>query len=224
MSEAQLSQEQLEFQQYARRWLEENAPPPAPVRLPISPIEVMSVAQRDYLQDWQRSCYDAGLVGADVPEAYGGGGHRGFQRIANQEMGRAGTPFLINIVGLNMATPTILVHGTEEQKKKFIPGALSGDEIWCQGFSEPGAGSDMANQQTSAVRRGDDWLVNGHKVWTSLGHFAKWMILLARTSLPKLRLADSSSAYGAPQNDSIRSGLLYGNYVSASSKTRLKTK
>jgi len=182
MSVARFSPEQQEFQEYARRWLVENAPPPAPVRLPISPIEVMTVVQRDYLQDWQRKCYEAGLVGADIPKAYGGGGHEGFQRIANQEMGRAGTPFLINVIGLSMAVPTILVHGTEEQKTKYVPGALSGEEIWCQGFSEPGAGSDMANQQTLAVRDGDGWVVNGHKVWTSLGHFAKWMILIARTS------------------------------------------
>jgi alkylation response protein AidB-like acyl-CoA dehydrogenase len=142
----------------------------------------MTEAHRDYLQDWQARVHAAGLVGADYPVEYGGGGHEGFQRIANQEMGRAGTPMLINIVGLNMAAPTILVHGTEEQKKRFIPGCLSGEEIWCQGFSEPGAGSDMANQQTSAVRSGDDWIINGHKVWTSLGHFAKWMILIGRTS------------------------------------------
>ncbi|MBW1885115.1 MAG: acyl-CoA dehydrogenase family protein, partial [Deltaproteobacteria bacterium] len=153
-----------------------------PVRLPLQAIEVMTVPQRDYLQDWQRACYEAGLVGCDIPEVYGGGGHDGFQRIANQEMSRSGTPFLINVIGLSMAVPTILVHGTEEQKRRFIPGALSGEEIWCQGFSEPGAGSDMANQQTFAEKRGDEWLVNGHKVWTSLGHFAKWMILLARTS------------------------------------------
>lgn len=182
MSAAVLTPEQQEFQEYARRWLAENAPPPPPERLPITAIEVMTVGQRDYLQAWQRKCYDAGLVGADYPTEYGGGGHEGFQRIANMEMGRAKVPFLINIVGLNMAAPTILVHGTEEQKERFIPGCLSGDEIWCQGFSEPGAGSEMANQQTSAVRDGDDWIVNGHKVWTSLGHFAKWMILITRTS------------------------------------------
>ena len=182
MSDVTLSREQLDFQAHARSWLAENRPPPPPVRLPITPIEVMSVEQRDYLQAWQRKCYDAELVGTDIPREYGGHGREGCQRLANREMGAAGTPFLINIVGLSMAVPTILVHGTEEQKRRFIPGALSGEEIWCQGFSEPGAGSDMANQQTFAEPRGDEWVVNGHKVWTSLGHFAKWMILLARTS------------------------------------------
>ncbi|MEM9938327.1 MAG: acyl-CoA dehydrogenase family protein [Pseudomonadota bacterium] len=182
MSASTLSPEQLEFREYAQAWLSENAPPPPPERLPITPIEVMTVGQRDYLQAWQRKCYEAGLVGADIPKAYGGHGNKGFQRLANRAMNRAGVPFLINIVGLSMAAPTILQHGTEAQKKKFIPGCLSGDEIWCQGFSEPTAGSDLANQSTSAVRDGDDWVVNGHKVWTSLGHFAKWMILVTRTS------------------------------------------
>ena len=182
MGSATLTAEQQEFQEYARSWLAENGPPTPPERMPITPLEVMTTGQRDYLQAWQHKCYEAGLVGADYPTEYGGGGREGFQRIANMEMGRAGVPFLINVVGLNMAAPTILVHGTEEQKKKFIPGCLSGEEIWCQGFSEPGAGSDMANQQTSAVREGDDWIVNGHKVWTSLGHFAQWMILITRTS------------------------------------------
>lgn len=171
-----------EFRNYARSWLADNMPPPPPERLPITPIEVMTTGQRDYLQAWQRKCYDAGLVGTDVPVEYGGHGHTGFQKIANQELSRAGVPFLINIIGLSMAAPTILVHGTEEQKRKFLPGCLSGEEIWCQGFSEPGAGSDLASQRTSAVRDGDDWIINGHKVWTSLGHFAKWMILVTRTS------------------------------------------
>jgi alkylation response protein AidB-like acyl-CoA dehydrogenase len=89
---------------------------------------------------------------------------------------------MINIVALNMAAPTILHHGTEEQKRRFIPGCLSADEIWCQGFSEPGAGSDLANVQTFCEKRGDDWIVNGHKVWTSLARFSQWMILLGRTS------------------------------------------
>ncbi len=171
-----------DFRDYARTWLAANMPPPPPERLPITPIEVMTTGQRDYLQDWQRKCYDAGLVGTDYPTEYGGHGHTGLQRIATQELDRAGVPFLINLVGLSMAAPTILVHGTEEQKRKFIPGCLSGDELWCQGFSEPGAGSDLANQRTWAEPDGDEWIVNGHKVWTSLGHFAKWMILVTRTS------------------------------------------
>ncbi len=174
--------EQLEFQEYARRWFADNAPAAPSFRLPLSPLEVMTVEQRDYLQAWQHRCWEAGLVGCDYPREYGGGGHQGFQRIASAEMGRARVPFLINLVGLSMAAPTILVHGTEEQKRRFLPGCLSGDELWCQGFSEPGAGSDMANQQTFAERQGDHWIVNGHKVWTTLGHFAHWMILLARTS------------------------------------------
>jgi len=182
MPPAELPSEQRDFQEYARRWLAENAPPPPPERLPLMSIEVSSPALREYLGEWQGRCYEAGLVGADLPVEYGGGGHEGFQRIANREMSRAATPYLLNVVALNMAIPTILVHGTEEQKKRFIRPALSCEEIWCQGFSEPGAGSDMANQQTSAVRKGDKWIVNGHKVWTSLGHFAKWMILITRTS------------------------------------------
>ncbi|MCP4005803.1 MAG: acyl-CoA dehydrogenase [bacterium] len=182
MSSKKLSDEQNEFQEYARNWLSKNMPPPPPVRLPISPIEVSAVEQLGYLQEWQLSCYRAGLIGCDYPTEYGGAGRTDCQRLANQELGRAGAPYFINIVGLSMAAPTILAHGTEEQKRKFIPGALSGEEIWCQGFSEPGAGSDMANQQTFAEKRGDEWIVNGHKVWTSLGHFAKWMILIARTS------------------------------------------
>lgn len=182
MTEHIQSVEHREFRDYARRWLSENAPPPPPERLPITPIEVMTTTQRDYLQDWQRKCYDAGLVGADYPVAYGGHGHSGFQRIANQELERARVPYLINLVGLSMAAPTILKHGTEDQKRAFIPGCLSGEEIWCQGFSEPGAGSDLSNQRTTAERDGEDWIVNGHKVWTSLGHFAKWMILVTRTS------------------------------------------
>jgi alkylation response protein AidB-like acyl-CoA dehydrogenase len=174
--------DQREFAEYARRWLKENAPPPPPERMPVLPIEVGAGPLCEYLRDWQRKCYDAGLVGADLPKEYGGGGHQGFQRIANREMSLAGTPYMVNVVALSMAIPTLLVHGTEEQKKRFIPKALRCEEIWCQGFSEPGAGSDLANAQTSAVRDGEDWIVNGHKVWTSLGQIAQWMILLARTS------------------------------------------
>ena len=124
MNEPTLSNEQLDFQEHARRWLAENRPPPPPVRLPLTAIEVMTESQRDYLQDWQLRCYRAELVGSDIPKAYGGWGHLGCQRIANQEMSRAGTPFLINIVGLSMAVPTILQHGICGNSGTLNPGCM----------------------------------------------------------------------------------------------------
>jgi hypothetical protein len=96
-------------------------------------------------------------------------------------MQRVGTPYFPNVIGLGMAAPTIYHHGSEQLKRELLPKLLSGEEIWCQGFSEPGAGSDLASVQTFAEPRGDKWIINGHKVWTSLAHFASWMILLART-------------------------------------------
>jgi len=174
--------EQAEFREYCRRWLDEHRPAAPAFRLPEYAIEVMTAEQKDYLCAWQRQCYEAGLVACDYPQAYGGGGHSGFQRIANQELSLAGVPYLINVIGLSMAAPTILHHGNEEQKRRYLPPLFAADEIWCQGFSEPNAGSDLASVQTSAVRDGDNWIINGHKVWTSLAHFASWMILLARHS------------------------------------------
>jgi alkylation response protein AidB-like acyl-CoA dehydrogenase len=174
--------EQQEFREYARSWLSENTPKAPPFRLPMSPIEVTSIEQKDYLQAWQRRCYEARLVGCSYPREYGGWQLEGCQSIANEEIARARVPFMLNLVALNMVAPTLLQHGTEEQKRRFIPGCLNAEEIWCQGFSEPGAGSDLASLQTFAERRDEEWVVNGHKVWTSLGQFAKWMILLARTS------------------------------------------
>ena len=174
--------EHEEFREYCRRWLAENRPAAPSFRLPLSPIEVMTEEQRRYLCAWEKKCYDAGLIGCDYPKEYGGRGHKGFQQIASQEMGRARVPYLLNVIGLSMAAPTILNHGTEEQKRRLLPPLFSADEIWCQGFSEPNAGSDLAGAQASAVRDGDNWIINGHKVWTSLAHFASWMIMLTRTS------------------------------------------
>ncbi|MFQ5478331.1 MAG: acyl-CoA dehydrogenase family protein [Candidatus Binatia bacterium] len=182
MPERKDSPEQAEFRAHCRSWLAENRPEPPGFRLPMNAIEVMTVEQRDYLQAWQRACYEAGLIGCDYPKDYGGGGNSNFQAIANQELSRANVPSLLNVIGLGMAGPTILNHGSEEQKKRFLPPLLSCEEIWCQGFSEPGAGSDLANVQAMAVREGDNWVINGHKVWTSLAHFASWMIILCRTS------------------------------------------
>ena len=170
-----------EFRAYCREWLAGNHPGRPPVPLPLSQLLLDDRRAVDWLQGWQKSAYDAGLVGCDYPVAYGGGGRRDCQVIANEEMHAAKTPYLVNIVGMGMAGPTILFHGNEDVKRELLPPLLSAEHIWCQGFSEPGAGSDLANQQTFARRDGDHWIINGHKVWTSLAHFADWMILLCRT-------------------------------------------
>jgi alkylation response protein AidB-like acyl-CoA dehydrogenase len=173
--------EQADFRAYCRGWLADNHPGEPPVRLPQSPIEIMTDAQLEWLQAWQKAAYDAGLVGCDYPEKVGGGGRRDCQRVANEEMLAAKTPFLPNVIGLGMAAPTLFYHAPEPLKERLLPRLLSGEDIWCQGFSEPGAGSDLASVQTFAERRGDRWVINGHKVWTSLAHYADWMILLLRT-------------------------------------------
>jgi hypothetical protein len=141
----------------------------------------LSQEQFDFLRHWQMSAYDGGLVGCDFPKAYGGGGHTDCQRIANEEMQRIGTPIFPGLTALLMAAVTIMTHGSEDVKRRFIGPMLSGEEIWCQGFSEPNAGSDLANQETFAEKKGDMWVVNGSKIWTSMGEYASWMILLCRT-------------------------------------------
>ncbi len=181
-SERKDTREQAEFRDYCRDWVADNRPAETSVRLPLSPLEIMTTDQLQYLQAWQKAAYEAGLVGCDYPVDCGGGGRTDCQRIANSEMVAAKTPFFPNVIGLGMAAPTVFHHALEERKQQLLPKLLSGEEIWCQGFSEPGAGSDLASVQTFAEKQGDKWIINGHKVWTSLAHFAEWMIILLRTS------------------------------------------
>ena len=178
------SREIAEFRAEVRAWLAENRPPKPDFVMPQNFLFVETDEQFEYLRDWQAKVYEAGYLGLDWPAEYGGGGDTlKRQRIVTQETSRAGTPFFVNTIGLQWAGPVILKYGTEEQKKKFLKPILSAEEIWCQGFSEPGAGSDLASVQTRAepAASGDGWTVNGHKVWTTIGTRAKWMILLART-------------------------------------------
>ena len=179
VSEQELDQFRLEVS----AWLKENNPGDPGFLLPESFMEVGTDEQFEYLRDWQRKVYDAGYLGMSWPEEYGGGGKpQVFQDIVSQEMARQRVPFMTNTIGLNWAGPLILQQGTEEDKKKYIKGILNADDIWCQGFSEPDHGSDLGNAQVKAVKDGDDYIINGSKIWTSLGSYAKYMILLARTS------------------------------------------
>jgi alkylation response protein AidB-like acyl-CoA dehydrogenase len=197
--------EQAEFRQHCRDWLKDNQPPEPPVRLPVSPLEIMTEGQLHYLQDWQKAAYDAGLIGCDYPVDCGGGGRQDCQRIANAEMKSVRTPFLPNVIGLGMAAPTVFFHAQEGRKQELLPKLLSGEEIWCQGFSEPGAGSDLASVQTFAERDGDNWIINGHKVWTSLAHFAEWMIILLRTD--KSSKYDGLSYFVVPIRSALGKGV-----------------
>jgi len=199
------SDAQAEFRRYCQDWLAANRPGEPPVRLPQSPLEIMTREQLDYLQAWQRAAYDAGLVGCDYPVAVGGGGRSDCQRIANEEMLRARTPFFPNVIGLGMAAPTVFYHGQDALKRRLLPRLFSGEDIWCQGFSEPGAGSDLASVQTFAEKRGDKWVINGHKVWTSLAHFAEWMILLLRTD--KSHKYDGLSYFVVPIRAALGKGV-----------------
>ena len=170
------------FRLQCRGWLAANRPAPPDFVLPQSMLAVGTREQFEFLREWQRKLYAAGYVGIEWPAEYGGRSlPSGAQRIVDQEMARANVPFLLNAIGLAWAGPTILRYGSEAQKRRYIPPLLAADEIWCQGFSEPEAGSDLASLRTRARRDGDDYVIDGHKVWTTLGHFADFMILLART-------------------------------------------
>jgi alkylation response protein AidB-like acyl-CoA dehydrogenase len=131
---------------------------------------------------WQKTLFESGWIGIGWPKEYGGrGANLRQESIYNEEMARAQAPLAVNVIGLNMVGPTLLAVGTPEQKARYLPKILSAEEIWCQGFSEPNAGSDVASLQTRAVREGDHFVVNGQKVWTSYGTVAGFCILLVRT-------------------------------------------
>jgi alkylation response protein AidB-like acyl-CoA dehydrogenase len=171
--------EEERFRDELRTWLLANAPAPWTSK---SASEEDNHDLVEYLRDWQRRVYNGGWAGLSWPEEYGGRGASVIeQAIFNEELARSGAPPLINVIGLAMAGPTIIALGTEEQKKRYLPPILSGEEIWCQGFSEPNSGSDVASLTTKAVRDGDDFVVSGQKIWTSYAHYSKWCLLLVRT-------------------------------------------
>ena len=169
-----LTPSEAEFQAEVRKWLQENHPGPAP--------EGDDDAEFAFRREWQRKMHAAGWAGISWPEEYGGKGASLIeQAIFNEEIGRQRAPMPANVLGLVMGGPVVIAHGREDQKERYLDPILSGEEIWCQGFSEPESGSDLASLKTRAVKANGVWKVTGQKVWTTYAHEAKWCMLLART-------------------------------------------
>jgi alkylation response protein AidB-like acyl-CoA dehydrogenase len=163
------------YRQQVRQWLVEHhpGPPPGPHG---------SAAWLQWARGWQRRAYEAGYVGLGWPQQYGGvAGSLTQQVILTQELVRARAPQFVGQMGLRMLGPTLLHYGSAAQRQRYLPRILRAEEIWCQGYSEPNAGSDLASLQTQAVEDGDDFVVNGQKIWTSGAHYADFCFLLVRT-------------------------------------------
>ena len=175
-----LTTEERTFRDEVRVWLEEHVPPLYQARRGEGGQGVQ--AYYDYLRQWQRTMFDGGWAGIAWPKEFGGRGANPIQQaIFSAELTRANAPERVGVLGEGLVGPTIMAAGTEAQKKRFLSRILAGDDIWCQGFSEPNAGSDVASLTTRAVRDGDHYVVNGQKIWTSVAHFADWCLILART-------------------------------------------
>ncbi|MSO76657.1 MAG: pimeloyl-CoA dehydrogenase large subunit [Alphaproteobacteria bacterium] len=165
------------FRQEVRAFLGEKLPPDLK-----SKVENAVALTRDDIIRWHRILHDQGWIAPNWPKEYGGPGWSIEQRyIFDDELGQYGAPRLISF-GLNMCGPVLMRFGTEAQKHRFLPRILSAEDVWCQGYSEPGAGSDLASLKTKAVLEGDHWIVNGSKIWTTSAHMADKVFLLVRTS------------------------------------------
>ena len=166
---------ELAFRDELRAWLREHRPPPRPG-------DADEDADYAWRRDWQRELHRGGWAGVHWPVEHGGRGASLMQTaIFYEELGKADAPLPANVLGLLLGGPTLMVWGTPEQQERHLGPILSAEEIWCQGFSEPDAGSDLASVQTRAIRDGDDWRITGQKVWTSGAQFSKWCMLVART-------------------------------------------
>jgi alkylation response protein AidB-like acyl-CoA dehydrogenase len=168
-----LSPSEAAFRDELRAWLADNHPGEDP------PGEDDAFEHR---RDWQKKLFDAGYAGSAWPKEGGGRGATLVeQALFGEEMARAKAPSPANVLGMVMGGPVVITHGTDEQKERFLRPILTGDEIWCQGFSEPESGSDLASLKTKAVKSNGEWLVTGQKVWTTYAHKAKYCMLVART-------------------------------------------
>ena len=168
-----LSPQEESFRDELRAWLADNHPGQEPSG---------DEAAFEFRRDWQRKLFEGGWAGVSWPKEYGGRGATLIeQAIFSEEMARSKAPRPANVLGLVMGGPVVIAHGSEEQKERFLEPILSAEEIWCQGFSEPESGSDLASLKTKAVRNDGGGRVTGQKVWTTFAHEAKWCMLLARS-------------------------------------------
>ncbi|MCC7078186.1 MAG: acyl-CoA dehydrogenase family protein [Acidimicrobiia bacterium] len=169
------SAEEEAFRREVRAWLDAH-------RVPEPPSGTDLDSHVRALREWQAALAGAKLVGVHWPEAYGGRGLTWIHNfIVQEELARAHAPEIINRIGVNLVGPTLQEHGTAAQQHRWLPGILPATELWCQLFSEPDAGSDLASLKTTARREGDTYVVNGQKVWSSYAQYARWGYLLART-------------------------------------------
>lgn len=182
-----LTPEATAFETELRAWLASNLRRPwhEELRDPAATEDSLIALRRA----WQKKLYEAGYLGMGWPAEWGGRGATEVEKsIFEAELARADAPPILNILGIGLLGPALIHHGSEAQRRRFVPPMLAGDEIWCQGFSEPGAGSDLASLKTSAVLDGDHFVLNGQKVWTTFGPWADWIFVLCRT--------DSKDRYG----------------------------
>lgn len=171
--------EQEAFRKQVRAWIKANHPKRD---TEAGSLESGDPRRIQMLKTWQRALYDAGYVAMGWPPEYGGRGADVVeQTIVNEELIIARAPGLIGGMGIQMVGPTLIQYGTDEQRRRHLRKILTAEEIWCQGYSEPGAGSDLASLRTRAELVGDELVINGQKVWTSNAHFADWMFCLVRT-------------------------------------------
>jgi alkylation response protein AidB-like acyl-CoA dehydrogenase len=182
-----LTEQHLQFRDELRAWLRANLA--RPWREALRDPQATEDSLMELRRDWQRKLYHAGYLGMDWPREWGGRGAGAVEKaILEEELVRADAPQILNALGIGLLGPALIHHGTEAQRRRFIPPMLAADEIWCQGFSEPGAGSDLASLRTKATLDGDVFILDGQKIWTTFGPWADWIFVLART--------DSEDRYG----------------------------
>jgi alkylation response protein AidB-like acyl-CoA dehydrogenase len=175
-----LTDQERRFEKNLRQWLQDNLPPGWGTTT-FEPVDLQEKIV--FLKDWTRKLHAAGYAGLSWPKAYGGAGATLMEQVIfNEEVARLKAPTPYNGIALGMIGPTLIEAGTEAQKQRYLSKMLTCEEIWCQGYSEPGSGSDLASLQTRAVQDGDDYIINGQKVWTSYAHDAAFCFLLTRTN------------------------------------------